>query len=263
MIRVFSKRWLKRKQKLKEKSKSVYTPETPKLSGDEFDSEIGKMAAFFAHEIRNPLTTIIGFTQYLEKEALAKSETNIAQYSSIIREEANRIEYLIQELLTLSKMHLHNDNLSIIDVKHSLKKIVTIYSLQFEKKNIMFTTNLEGSLYISGNSNHFERLVINLIKNAGEAIQKDGTISVEAVKEPHKNIAIYIKDSGPGIPKEQLESIFHPFYTTKDEGTGLGLPICKSIIETMNGNLEIWSEPNEGLQIKITIPESKHTSIDV
>ncbi|MFT8323180.1 MAG: HAMP domain-containing sensor histidine kinase [Bacillus sp. (in: firmicutes)] len=261
MIRVFSRKWSKRKKKIKEKANSTYIPEHQQLSSDKFDSEIGKMAAFFAHEIRNPLTTIIGFTQYLEKEAKAKSETNIAHYSSIIREEANRIELLIQELLTLSKSHLHYDNLTIIDVKHSIEKIVTIYSLQFEKKNITIHTNVGSSLYISGNANRFERLLINLIKNAGEAIEENGTISIEAAKE-NKKIVISIKDNGPGISPKQLEDIFYPFYTTKDEGTGLGLPICKTIVETLNGQLEISSELNEGVNITISIPESRHTSFD-
>ncbi|WP_445488834.1 two-component system sensor histidine kinase NtrB [Niallia sp. 03133] len=261
MIRVFSRKWSKRKKKIQENPRSTYIPEHQQLSSDKFDSEIGKMAAFFAHEIRNPLTTIIGFTQYLEKEAKTKSETNIAHYSSIIREEANRIELLIQELLSLSKSHLHYDNLTIIDVKHSIEKIATIYSLQFEKKNIKINTNIANSLYISGNTNRFERLLINLIKNAGEAIEKDGDITIEAAKE-NKIVFISIKDSGPGISPKQLEDIFYPFYTTKDEGTGLGLPICKTIVETLNGQLEIRSELNEGVHVKILIPESKHTSFD-
>ncbi|MGP7819769.1 two-component system sensor histidine kinase NtrB [Niallia sp. 01092] len=261
MIRVFSRKWSKRKKKIKETTNSTFVPEHQQLSSDNFDSEIGKMAAFFAHEIRNPLTTIIGFTQYLEQEAKSKSETNIAQYSSIIREEANRIELLIQELLTLSKSHLHYDNLTIIDVKHSIEKIVTIYSLQFENKNITILTNIASNLYISGNAGRFERLLINLIKNAGEAIEENGTIMIEAAKE-NKKIVLSIKDSGPGISPEQLENIFYPFYTTKEEGTGLGLPICKTIVETLQGQLEINSELNKGVHVNISIPESRHTNFD-
>ncbi|MCD8502414.1 MAG: hypothetical protein LRY71_13080 [Bacillaceae bacterium] len=104
---------------------------------------IGKVAAFFAHEIRNPLTTIIGFSKYLEQENLIKSNPTISNYISIIKDEALRMEILIKELLSLSKTHLEDDNLSIIDVKHSIEKIITIYTMQADKQNVRFEKKID------------------------------------------------------------------------------------------------------------------------
>ncbi|WP_100405818.1 sensor histidine kinase [Bacillus solitudinis] len=257
------KKWFQTK---KPKNNKIQKPEE-KISEDHTDTEqsedyhavIGRMAAFFAHEIRNPLTSIIGFTQFMEQDPSIKSNPNMAHYTSIIREESIRMESLIQELLSLSKSHLNQDNLSIIDVKHCIDKIVTIYSMQTVNNSVAFRTDLLDDIYITGNSGRFERLLINLVKNAVEAIKENGSIDIRVTKES-KNIIITIVDSGPGLSHEQLEQIFYPFYTTKDEGTGLGLPICKTIVETLNGTMDIQNHPSKGVQVKLKLPQSQHSS---
>ncbi len=223
---------------------------------DNYHVGIGKMAAFFAHEIRNPLTSIIGFSQYLEQKSAIKADPNISHYISIIKEEALKMELMIQELLSLSTSHLEHDNLSIIDVRHSIEKIITIYSIQTADKNITFKTNLAEETYITGNTIRFERMLVNLIKNAIEAIQENGIIEIIVTKADNF-IFISIIDSGPGIPVEQLEQIFFPFFTTKDVGTGIGLPICKAIIETLNGTMTIENHPSKGVHVKMKIPQNQ------
>ncbi|MBP3040543.1 HAMP domain-containing histidine kinase [Bacillaceae bacterium Marseille-Q3522] len=226
---------------------------------DDYHVAVGKMAAFFAHEIRNPLTSIIGFTQFLEQNKTIQSDPTVAHYTTIIREEALRMESLIQELLNLSKSHLHYDNLSIIDVTHCVEKIVTLYQLQSKEKNIHFHSSLIDHAYVYGNTERFERVLINIIKNAVEAVSDNGTIEIQVYKE-NKAIIVKIIDSGEGIQPEYLEQIFFPFYTTKDGGSGIGLAICKSIIEAMNGTIEIQNHPSKGAQVKLKIPECKHSN---
>lgn len=228
-------------------------------SSENYHAVIGRMSAFFAHEIRNPLTSIIGFAEFMEQHPTIQSDPNIAHYTSIIREEALRMEQLIQELLSLSKSHLDDDNLSIIDVKQSIEKIITIYTMKTEKQNIQFSTSLEDETYITGNPNRFERMLINLINNAIEAIKEEGTINISVIKE-NSHVSISIIDSGPGIDPMQLEQIFYPFYTTKDEGTGIGLPICKTIVETMNGTMKIENNSTKGVHVKIKVPNSQDMS---
>lgn len=262
------KKWFKKKDKQlnkREKGKQSHAQE-PALgetelnqSSENYHAVIGRMSAFFAHEIRNPLTSIIGFAEFMEQHPTVKSDPNIAHYTSIIREEAVRMELLIQELLSLSKSHLDHDNLSIIDVKQSIKKIVTIYTMRTDQKNIKFITNLEDDTYITGNTSRFERMIINLINNAIEAIKENGTIDISIAKE-NKYVCISIIDSGPGIDPEQLEQIFYPFYTTKDEGTGIGLPICKTIVETLHGTMDIQNHPTKGVHVKMKLPNSQHNS---
>lgn len=234
-----------------------YTQDDEGKMAMENDATIGKMAAFFAHEIRNPLTSIIGFSQHLEKNLTIKNDPNLSVYISIIKEEALRMEVLIQELLNLSKQNYANDNISIIDVKHSIEKIVTIYKKQAKEKNIQFKIELTDNLFIQGNSERFERVLINLIINALEAIEHDGTIEIYTRKEQNF-VVLTITDNGPGINEEEIEQIFYPFYTTKDEGTGIGLPICKTIVEALGGTLTIYNVP-KGLQVKLKIPLSKQT----
>lgn len=226
-------------------------------TSENYHEVIGRMSAFFAHEIRNPLTSIIGFSQYLEKDATIKSDPSVAQYISIIKEEATKMELLIQELLSLSNSHLHHDNLSIIDVKQSVDKVVNIFSMQETNNRITFHTDAVDDAYITGNTSRFERVLINLFKNAIEAIEEEGTIDIRVRKEG-KSVILDIIDSGPGISPEHLEQIFFPFYTTKDEGTGIGLPICKTIIETLNGNMSIQNSLTKGVHVKIQIPQCKH-----
>ncbi|WP_088104522.1 two-component system sensor histidine kinase NtrB [Halalkalibacter urbisdiaboli] len=268
MNRLHFKNWFRKRKSLKQIDsdheqqghyKFLQNDANTVQSSEDYHAVIGRMAAFFAHEIRNPLTSIIGFIQFMEQDPSIKSNPHMAHYTSIIREEATRMETLIQELLSLSKSHLHHDNLSIIDIKHSIEKVVTIYSMQTVNKSISFRTDLLDDIYITGNPSQFERLLINLVKNAVEAIKEMGTIEIRVTKE-NKFVNISIIDSGPGLTPEQLEQIFYPFYTTKDEGTGLGLPICKTIVETMNGSMDIQNHTNKGVHVKLKIPQNQHTS---
>lgn len=231
-----------------------------KTSPSEQDSHyaIGRMAAFFAHEIRNPLTSVIGFSQYLETDPAVKNNPNVANYISIIKEEAIRMEVLIQELLNLSKLQLDHDNLSIIDIKNVIEKTVTVYSMKINHKNIHFKLHLKDDIYITGNQNRFERVIINIIQNAIEAMDNKGVIRIE-LKTENQQAVISIIDNGPGIEPDQLEQIFYPFFTTKDEGTGIGLPICKTIIEAISGRMTIENHSPHGVAVKITVPQSEHT----
>ncbi|MBU8908751.1 sensor histidine kinase [Desertibacillus haloalkaliphilus] len=257
MGNIFKKKWFKKEEK-QQKEKIEQQLEKTETSSDHYDAVIGRMAAFFAHEIRNPLTSIMGFTQVLENKPNIKENPDTSHYISIIKEEATRMESLIQELLSLSNSHIHQDNLSLIDVNHSIEKIVTIYQVHAAEKNIEIKADLSDETYIFGNANRFERVVINLIKNSIEAIEEHGAIDIKVTRE-NKWVTISMIDTGPGIPSDQLEQVFYPFYTTKDEGTGIGLSICKTIIETLRGTLEIQNKPPKGAHVMIKIPESQNS----
>ncbi len=220
---------------------------------EEYQTSIEYMTAFFAHEFRNPLTSIIGFTQFLEQHETVKGDESIAQYISIIKEESLRMNSLIQELLSLSPSRFSQDNLSIIDVKYSLEKIVAIYQLQSKEKLIHISTDIPDNTYITGNTGRFERVFVNLIKNAIEAVEGNGTIDISAKKEGG-HIIISIIDTGPGFKNNDIKQVFTPFYTTKDDGTGIGLPICKATIESFKGTIEIRNHPTLGAHVEITLP---------
>lgn len=264
-MKLFNKWFIKRKSKTTNKiTDSNSLPTVPKddasNSKDDYHKAIGKMSAFFAHEIRNPLTSIVGFTQVLEKDEAIMSNPNLQHYISIIKDESNKIESLIQELLNLANSHTYFENLSIIDVKSSIDKIINLFEYQLEDKQIQFKIEASSdSIFITGNENGFERSMINIIKNAIDSIKQDGEVYIKAFTE-NGTVIIDIIDTGPGIPEESLENIFYPFYTTKEDGTGIGLPICKTIIETMNGRIDIRNHEKFGVHVALKIPESKHAS---
>ncbi|MGJ9383450.1 sensor histidine kinase [Salipaludibacillus sp. CF4.18] len=229
-------------------------------STDDYHKAIGKMSAFFAHEIRNPLTSIIGFTQVLERDETVKSDPNVSNYISIIKDEALKMELLIQELLSLSNTHLHQDNLSIIDVKLSINKVIHLFEMNHSFDHVSFSSQTTDETYITGNETRFERVLTNMFNNSIEAFEDNkGKIDITLTKNDDY-VNINILDNGPGIAEEHIDQIFFPFYTTKDEGTGIGLPICKAIIETLNGTLEIENNQKlPGTHVIMRLPASKHT----
>ncbi|WP_416147416.1 two-component system sensor histidine kinase NtrB [Salipaludibacillus sp. HK11] len=256
------KKWSTQKKSLEEKEDDTPQKKTVKFEGsaisrDDYHRAIGKMSAFFAHEIRNPLTSVIGFTQVLERDETINADPKLKNYISIIKDESTKMESLIQELLNLSNSHTYFENLSIINVRKSIEKVITLYDYPSSLKQIEISKNIPNDVFVSGNESGFERMLINMIKNAMESIGENGTIQIDAHKVKDF-IHIDIIDSGPGIADEDLENIFYPFYTTKDEGTGIGLPICKTIIETMQGTIDIRNHSQLGVHIIIKIPASKH-----
>ncbi|GIN70598.1 hypothetical protein J14TS2_10730 [Bacillus sp. J14TS2] len=223
------------------------------------DEVIGRLAAFFAHEIRNPLTSIIGFTQFLEQDQTVKADPKISQYLSIIKDEALRMESLIQELLILSTTDFQKDHLSIINVKSLVEKTIAIFNMQPQYKKVEFTVDLLEELYITANESRFEQLLVNLMNNAIEATNGECVIHTQ-LKKIDKDVYILITDNGTGIPEDSIEHLFTPFFTTKEEGTGVGLPICKAIVEALNGELTIQNQTPKGTQVQIRLPLMKDTS---
>ncbi|MCJ7842448.1 HAMP domain-containing histidine kinase [Lederbergia sp. NSJ-179] len=248
--------WKKKKAVKKEKIESKKLEKEKKE--ENYDEIIGRLAAFFAHEIRNPLTSIIGFTQFLEQDKTVKTDPKISQYLSIIKDEALRMESLIQELLVLATTDFQKDHLSIIDVKCMVEKTVAIFEMQPEYESVRFETDLLDEVYITGNESRFEQLLVNLMNNAIEASKGECIIHTRLKKED-KDVWILITDNGTGIPEDLIEHLFSPFFTTKEAGTGVGLPICKAIVETLNGELSIQNQQPKGAQVQIRLPLMKNT----
>jgi PAS domain S-box-containing protein len=226
----------------KRKEEQAKVVQTEKLS------MAGQLAAGIAHEIRNPLTAVKGFVKMLRTSP--KDE-----YFGIISDEITRIEEIITELLLLSK---HNQTqFQEFDVTQSLKQVVTLLESQAHLKNIVFETEYscqESS--ILGDVNKLKQVFINFLKNAIEAMPDGGTIQIKTVYTD-EHIQIELIDQGIGIPPETLKKIGEPFYTTKENGTGLGFMVSKKIVEDHNGRLEITSTVGQGTAIKIVFPISK------
>lgn len=210
---------------------------------------VGTLAASTAHEIRNPLTGIKGLVQLLhEKSTCPEDEL----YFSVIDKEIARINQIVSELLILGKptvQHLQTADLKEIihDVNPLIRSEANLYSVEY---NVVLP---EEPIFVSLHVDRMKQVLLNLAKNAFEAMNHTGQLNITVLKET-SHCHIMIKDTGPGIKKEDLDLIFKPFYTSKEDGTGLGLVVCKRIIESFGGSIEIASEPGEGTLVTITLP---------
>ncbi|MEK8128100.1 PAS domain S-box protein [Paenibacillus filicis] len=220
------------------------------LRNSEKLSVAGQLAAGVAHEIRNPLTALKGFTQFMKAGAQYKDH-----YLDIMISELDRIEQIINELLILAKpqaVTFQKRPLSPI-----LHHVLSLLESQANMSGIEFHTRIGDDLPdVHCEENHLKQVFINILKNAMEAMHAGGRIDISAVQSGPHTVFITLADNGPGIPAEVLSRLGEPFFTTKPSGSGLGLMISQKIMAEHNGRLHIESELGKGTLVQITFPVS-------
>ncbi|MGB7999504.1 MAG: ATP-binding protein [Anaerobacillus sp.] len=212
-------------------------------------SLVGQLAAGIAHELRNPLTSLKGFLKLIQ---FKNKDTNIERYIQVMDSEFQRIEQIIDEFLILAKPTKAEFN--YYQISDILDEVIELLNAQANMKSIII--NKAYSTYHSPvycENNQLKQVFINLIKNAMDAIIEDGEITI-ATEEQSDNVVIQIIDNGKGISQQELEKLGSPFFTTKQNGTGLGLTICNRIIEKHKGSLKIKSNQGDGTVITIRLP---------
>ncbi|RAP75772.1 PAS domain S-box protein [Paenibacillus montanisoli] len=213
-------------------------------------SVAGQLAAGIAHEIRNPITSIKGFVQ-LMKAGFGEKQ----RYFDIMTSEIERIEMILSELLILAKPQTIKYERK--DIRVLLSQVMTLLDSQANLNNVQFTTEFKpGVTHLYCDENQLKQVFINFIKNAIESMPKGGTINIQVKCVNDHEMSIRLVDEGCGIPKEVLSKLGQPFYTTKDNGTGLGFMVSKKIIENHSGHIHVESEVNKGTMIDITLPIS-------
>ena len=210
---------------------------------------VGTFAASTAHEIRNPLTGIKGLVALL-KEKYKDEQDQF--YFSIIEQEIERINEIVSEFLILGKPTAIIEQ--TYDVRTILNEVALIIQSEANLHNIVFHLHLpDHPVHIRCSKDHMKQVVLNITKNAIEAMTSGDTLTISVTNnETHAQLQII--DTGKGIPKHIQKHLFHPFFTNKDTGTGLGLVICKRIVEMYNGHIFIDSIENEGTTVYIEIP---------
>ncbi|MFZ4451908.1 ATP-binding protein [Salibacterium aidingense] len=218
---------------------------------------IGKLSAGFAHEIRNPLTTIQGFMQ-LFKESSNDDDINGYHYQ-IIMSEIERVNSIVEDLLTIAKPEKDNEK-QYVQFNDVIQETIYLFKAQAGKKGIAVETVLEPNLpEIYTEEKKLKQVMMNLIKNAMEAIEGEGRISVETKwlsGKTNDGISVKVKDNGKGMEEETLEKLGTPFYTTKSDGTGLGLMTCFQIVEEAGGRIHVDSDKGKGSEFEIWMPVS-------
>ncbi len=229
-----------------------------KLQSEKLAS-IGMMAATFAHEVRNPLTSVKTFAQLLPE--LHSDPDFIDNYSKIVRDSALQIDWLVSELLDFSsaKKSFDMHPLNIFDV---IEQVISEMKMQMEIKNrkIKFEKKYTNTnINISGDQKKLNQAFSNLINNCCQAIpenKENGTLEFD-INQYNENVYISIKDNGEGISRDDLPKIFEPFFTKKTKGLGLGLAITKKNIEEHGGKISVISRLHEGTTFTISLPINK------
>lgn len=210
---------------------------------------VGQLAAGVAHEIRNPLTSMKGYTEFLQ---LDEQDPERLEFLNIILDEIERVNTIVEDFMVLAKpkaVELEEKN--VVPV---IKNVVSLLEFEARKKNVrlMFNCNQE-IIQIECDENRLKQVFLNFIKNGIEAMPNGGDLHVKTVIHEN-NVQISIQDTGVGIPKEKLKKLGEPFFTTKKNGNGLGLMVSFKIIESHNGKVFVESEPNKGTTFNILLP---------
>ena len=214
-------------------------------------SSLGRMAAGIAHEINNPLTGILLYSSSLFKKA---SPGPFKEGLEIIMQETQRCKVTIQGLLDFSrekKPEKVDANINTV-----IEKTLALMDNEFLIKRIQITKDIDPAIInFQLDPNQIEQVLLNILLNAVHAIDEKGTISIRSRMYRNKNgVYIEIQDNGYGIPQDKLKKVFEPFYTTKSDGTGLGLAVSYGIIKNHQGTVKILSEPGVGTLITIGLP---------
>lgn len=219
-------------------------------------SAIGRLTADIAHEIRNPLTSIGGFARRLDKKLPVL--TREKEYTGFIISEVNRLERILKDVLAFSRDVRFN--LEDRDINGTVKEALKSFADLFSEQEIKVEETLDASLpLILHDKDQVRQAINNLLSNAIDAMPMGGTLKIKTSMEQqyHVNyVVVELADTGVGIPREKLDMIFEPFYTTKEigRGTGLGLSLCKKIIDEHHGLIKIESEPGIGTSVKLLFP---------
>lgn len=214
---------------------------------------LGGLAAGIAHEIRNPLSSVKGLATYFKNKLASDPEAKEA--AEVMVSEADRLNRVINELLEFarpSQIHPVDTDLNTV-IEHSIRLIKP----DLETRDISLDLHLDPDLpKVYLDADRFIQCLLNLYLNSIQAMDRAGSLTVTTRRAYAGGVEIEVRDSGPGIPPEDVQHIFDPYFTTKTSGTGLGLAIVHKIVENHQGRITVHSDPGEGAGFVIWLPTS-------
>ena len=215
----------------------------------EQDKQIRDSLFKITHEIKNPIAVCKSYLDMFD----INNKDHI-RYINILKEENEKILLLLQDFLSMNKIKIQKE---ILDINMLLEDVIGQLTPLLKDKNIKFDYNISlDEIFIEGDYNRLNQVLINMIKNSVEALDttKEPKISLNYQINDNHFIIIIIEDNGCGIKSDEIERIKEPFYTTKKNGTGLGVSLSYEIINAHNGILEYFSKENVGTKVVITLP---------
>ncbi|MEI2664129.1 ATP-binding protein [Rossellomorea sp. LJF3] len=212
---------------------------------------VSELAASVAHEIRNPMTTVRGFMQLLQRETLTDQQKSFIDISI---QELDHAQDVINQYLSLAKPQ--TEEYEVFSLTDTMNESVDVMSTYAVMNSIKINKNIEEDLMIKGMKLEVKQVLLNLLKNAIEAVKENGKITAAASRHPDGRMRIIVQDNGTGMPPEQLKVLGRPYYSTKEKGTGLGLTVCYQIVKRMKGEIKVESEPGVGTTFSVFFPGS-------
>ena len=215
---------------------------------------MGQMIGGFAHELNNPLTSILGMSELLQE---GEAPESVRKQMVVLQQQARRAAEIVQNLMYFSRPPAPGK--TPIDLGELVQRTLHLHAYSLRKNNITVDFLKETSVpAVSGDAHQLMQVFLNLILNSEQAMREvrdRGTLRIRIEKQ-EKSVSVIFQDDGPGISPEILPNIFDPFYTTKrpGRGTGLGLSISKAILREHNGNVEATSGPGGGAVFTVTLP---------
>ncbi|WP_407310228.1 ATP-binding protein [Desulfosporosinus sp. SB140] len=218
---------------------------------------LGELAAGIAHEIRNPLTAVKGYSQVLEDELEVDDPKR--EYTGVIVKEVNRLDKIVQGLLAFARPSASHFELT--NLNEVIEETLGLVGKSSFKHQILLKREYADNVQAEVDREQFKQILLNLLLNASQAMSGQGTIKI-ITREEEPNVSVSILDSGLGIPVETLDKLFDPFFTTRENGTGLGLAIAHQLMELHGGTIEVRSEINVGTEFKLILPMKQGGVLD-
>ncbi len=214
---------------------------------------MGEMAARIAHEIRNPLGSMAIFATLLERELT--DEPDKAKLAEHISKGIKTLDNLLSNMLLFAGAP--EAKLKPVDLKDIVDDAILLAGDR-GKAGVEIRAAYRGQKRIMADPNLIRQLFLNLIINALDAVEEEGRIAISADTGTEDNsVVIRVSDNGRGIPREQVERVFDPFFSTKERGTGLGLAIVSAVVDAHTGRLDVESEPGRGTTFTISLPAGR------
>lgn len=221
------------------------------LHNNEKLASMGRVVASIAHEIRNPLGIIRSSAELLLKKT-DSADTSTSRILRAIYDEARRLSQTVNDFLDYARPRQPRPE--IVDVNLMLDQAMAFLEGEMSRHQVAVERDTPEHLYVSGDKDLLYRALYNVFINGQQAMDGPGILQIRGFQKDENTVEIDVLDSGPGFEPDTLPSLLDPFFTTKDDGTGLGLPIVNSIITSHGGHLELANGPEGGALVRIFLP---------
>ncbi len=214
---------------------------------------VGEAAAYVSHEIKNPLMVIGGLAHQVERKV--GDDPGLKEKLTVIQKEVQRLENFLGDLRDFTRPVVPAKQ--PMDLNQVIHEVDVLMEGEASSRGITLEEHLDPNLPpLQADPNQMKQVLLNLVKNAMEALDDSGGRVIISSGAQDKQVWFAVRDSGGGMPPEVLDKIFHPFFTTKKKGTGLGLAVIHKIVTDHHGAVTVQSSPDQGTTFKVELPAS-------